>query len=92
MKSPILSWDAPTLYSDGTPFAPGVLKEFRVYFGTQPRSYSTGSYYTVSAPTTTVRIYDILSAGTGTYYFSVTAVDVMDMESGPSNEVSTFIH
>ena len=83
-----LTWDAPTSYTDGSPLAPGDLKEFRIYFSTQPGSYSTSSYYTVLAPATSITVTEIISQSAGTYYFVVTAVDTTNMESDISNEVS----
>ena len=87
----ILSWQTPTLYSDGTPVAPGDIKEYRVYFSTSSGSYSPENSYIVSAPTTSIRIKDIITTGTGTYYFAVTAVDLADIESDFSNEASTVL-
>ncbi|MCK9417975.1 MAG: hypothetical protein M0R70_01190 [Nitrospirae bacterium] len=83
-----LTWDAPTTYTDGSTLASGDLKEFRIYFSNQPGSYSTGSYYIVLAPATSVTVTEIISQPAGTYYFVVTAVDTTNMESDISNEVS----
>jgi hypothetical protein len=85
---PTLAWDTPSTYTDSTPLTESNLKEYRIYFSTQSGSYSAGSSYTVSAPTTRVKVKDIISLGTGTYYFVVTAVDRANMESVFSNEVS----
>jgi fibronectin type 3 domain-containing protein len=82
----ILAWDAPTTYTDGSALLD--LKEYRVYFSTSPDPYSTGKYYSVSAPATSVEVKDVIALGTGTYYFVVTAVDSTGWESIPSNEVS----
>jgi hypothetical protein len=84
----ILAWDAPSAYTDSTPLAESDLKEYRIYFSTQSGTYSATSSSIVSAPTTSVKVYDIISTGTGTYFFVVTAVDIADRESVFSNEVS----
>jgi len=86
-----LAWDAPSTYTNSTPLTESDLKEYRIYFSTQSGTYSAGSSYTVSAPTTSVKVKDIISLGTGTYYFVVTAVDRANMESFFSNEVSAEI-
>ncbi len=85
-----LSWDAPTTYTDGSALL--YLKEYRVYYSTSPGPYSTGIYFSVSAPATSVKIKDVISSGTGTYYFAVTAVDSTERESGPSNDVSRYLY
>ena len=86
-----LSWDAPTTYTDGSPLLD--LKEYRVYFSTSPDGpYSAGQYYSVSAPATSVKVKDVISLGTGTYYFVVTAVDSTGWESIPSNEVGRYLN
>jgi hypothetical protein len=84
--APMLAWDAPTTYTDGS--APLDLTVFRVYFSSSPNAYSAGSYYPVSAPSTSVKVKDIISLGTGTFYFCVTAMNNTGEESDPSNEVS----
>ena len=81
----ILVWDAPTTCTDGSALLE--LKEYRIYFSTSPDPYSAGSYLPVSASTTSVKVKDIISQGSGIYYFVVTAVDSADRESAPSNEV-----
>lgn len=91
-NSPTLAWDVPTTYTDGSALLN--LKEYRVYFSTSPNPFSTGSYYRVPAPATSVPVKNAVSQGTGTYYFVVTAVAAVgsiDRESDPSNEVSKYI-
>ena len=87
--TPTLAWNAPTTYTDGSALLD--LKEYRVYFSTSPGPYSTGIYDTVSALITSVNVKDVISQGTGTYYFVVTAVDSTERESNPSNEVSRYL-
>jgi hypothetical protein len=86
----ILVWDAPTTNTDGS--APLDLKEYRVYFSNSPDPYSAGGYYPVSAPATSVKVKDIISQGSGMYFFVVTAVDSTDRESDPSNVVSKYLN
>ena len=88
--APPLAWDAPTTYSDGSALLD--LKEYRVYYSTSSGPYSTGNYYTVPAQTTSIKPKDLISQGTGTYYFVVTAVDSANRESNPSNEVSRYLN
>jgi hypothetical protein len=88
--APPLAWDAPTTYSDGSPLLD--LKEYRIYYSTSSGPYSTGNYYTVPAQTTSIKPKDLISQGTGTYYFVVTAVDSTNRESNPSNEVSRYLN
>lgn len=83
-----LAWDRPLTYTDGTELLESDLKEYRVYFSTVSGSYPTGTYYPVPAPATEVTVTTVISQGTGTYYFKVTAVDKNDSESDYSNEVS----
>jgi hypothetical protein len=85
-----LAWDAPSTYTDGSPLLD--IKEYRVYFGASPNPYPYGSVYPVSVPTTSVRVIDVISQGTGTYYFVITAVDSTNRESNPSNEVSRYLY
>lgn len=87
---PTLVWDAPKTYTDGSALLD--LKEYRVYFSTSPSPYSTGSYYQVPAPTSSVKVKDVISLGTGTYYFVVTALDSINRESDPSNVVSKHLN
>jgi hypothetical protein len=88
--APALAWDAPTTYSDGSPLLD--LKEYRIYFSNSSGPYSTGNFYTVSAQTTSIKAKDVISQGTGTYYFVITAVDSTNRESNPSNEVSRYVN
>jgi len=84
-----IEWSAPTSYTTGSTLDPATeIKEYRIYYRTEAGSYSTGSYYPVPAPTTSVSVADVTSLVTGTYYFVVTAVDQTDMESDFSNEVN----
>ena len=88
--SPKLTWDVPTTYSDNTPIPPQDIKEYRVYYGTAPGAYTK---VISSGTSTAVAISDLknqdpsLQVGQ-TYYFAVTCVDITDMESDFSNEVS----
>jgi hypothetical protein len=85
-----LAWDAPMTYTDGSALLD--LQEYRVYYSTSPNPYTAGTYYPVSAPITSVKVKDVISQGTGTYYFVVTAVDSGDRESDPSNVESRYLN
>jgi hypothetical protein len=90
VSNPTLEWVAPTTYTDGSALLD--LKEYRVYYSTSPGAYSAGKYLPVSVSTTCIKVKDIISLGTGTYYFSVTAMDSMNSESVPSNEVCRYLY
>ena len=90
----LLAWIAPTNYTNGDVLAETDIKEYKVYYSTSHITQPTGSFYSVSDPTssltpTTVKVKDIISQATGTFYFVVTAVDkTYGQESDASNEVS----
>jgi hypothetical protein len=85
---PLLSWTTPTAFSDGAPASASDVGGYRIYFGTSPGSYTTGSYDS-SSSTLSVNISDLISNGLGTYYFAVTAItNTTGEESDYSNEVS----
>ncbi len=88
--APTLAWDAPTTYTDGS--SPVDLVEYRVYFSTSSDSYSAESYYPVSAPTTSVKVKDVIPQAAGMYFFVVTAVDKNGAESVFSNKVSIYLY
>ncbi len=88
--APMLAWDAPTTYSDGSALLD--LKEYRIYYSTSSGPYASENYHTVPAQTTSIKARDLVSQGTGTYYFVVTVVDSTNRESNPSNEVSRYLN
>jgi fibronectin type 3 domain-containing protein len=89
----LLAWSEPTSYTTGSILDPAIdIKEYRIYYRTEAASYSTGSCYPVPAPATSVPVTNVISLGTGTYYFVVTAVDQTKMESDFSNEVSKYFN
>ena len=77
-----LIWDAVTDPS---------LAGYRVYYGTQARTYLQlpGYGQPVATGTTTYQMTDL--SGPNTYYFTVTAYDLLGNESSYSNEVSMTI-
>ena len=79
--SATLSWTPPTTNVDSTPLTD--LAGYKVYYGTSSGNY-TQSININNTATTTYQI-DNLTDGT-TYYFSVTAYDTLNNESGYSNE------
>jgi hypothetical protein len=91
----VLSWEAPTKYSDNTPILAGDLKGYKVYYSAWSGTYYAASYYFVPSPNLSVTIDELtkaLNLTSGTYYFVVSAVDSLDMESDLSNEVSKSIN
>ncbi len=83
----VLSWSAPTTYSDGNLLSTTNIKGYRVYSRSPSGAYNPGIYYYVSAPTTSVSVKN-LSLPVGQYYFAVTTMDIQDAESNFSSEVS----
>lgn len=79
------TWTAPTTYTDGTPLPATDIKEYKVYEGTAPRTYTY--FYTV--PSASPRQI-VLTMPTGTFYFAVTTVSKEGAESDYSNELSKY--
>lgn len=78
--STYLSWIAPTTNTDGSQLTD--LAGFRVYYGTSSESYSN------SVDVGNVASCYVTGLGTGdTYYFAITAYDLIGNESGYSNEL-----
>jgi len=77
----VLSWNAPTTYTDGTPITS--LGGYHVYTGTTSGSYSQN----VDVGNVTSYTVNSLNAST-TYHFAVTAYDATGDVSGYSNQVS----
>ena len=80
-----LSWTAPTQNTDGTALTD--LAGYKVYWGTSSGNYS--SSVTLNNPGLTSYVVDTLSSGT--YYFSVSALNSSGVESVLSNEASKTI-
>jgi hypothetical protein len=75
-------WDAPTTNADGSAISD--LAGFRIHYGTASNSYTFTRPVNDSTATSAV----INDLEEGTYYFSVTAVDLSNNESAYSAEVS----
>jgi hypothetical protein len=75
-------WDAPTTNADGSALSD--LAGFRIHYGTASNSYTFTQPVNDSTATSAV----INDLEEGTYYFSVTAVDLSNNESANSVEVS----
>jgi hypothetical protein len=84
-----LTWNPPSTYanSNNTPLYPTNLKGYTVYYRTATGYYSIYNSYFVPSPSTSVSMQS-LHLPPGKYYFVVTAVDMNDVESDFSNEVS----
>ena len=80
--SATISWDAPTTNADDSQLYD--LAGFRIHYGTTSNSYTFTQ--PVNDPIATSAVVSGLEEGT--YYFSVTAVDLSDNESAHSPEVS----
>ncbi len=80
-----LMWDAPQTNIDGSPLTD--LAGYKVYLGTEPGSY--GPAITINNPGVTTYVFDQLAPGT--YYVTVTSVDINGNESPPSQEASATI-
>jgi hypothetical protein len=85
LGSATLSWQAPTLRSDGSPLTN--LAGYRIRYGTSPGNYSNTRQ--VANPGVTTIVIDNLPAGT--YYFVMTAYDSDGRESEFSAVVSKSI-
>jgi hypothetical protein len=83
--SATLSWDPPTLRTDGTALVN--LAGYKVHYGTSPGAYTV--HLTISTPGITAAMIENLPPGT--YYFTVTAYDADGLESGYSGEASKTI-
>ncbi len=79
----ILTWDAPTTNSDGTPLTD--LAGYKVYYGLNSGNYT---YSLNNGSFTGVSISDL---ATGTWCFAVTSYDISGNESELSDELCTFI-
>jgi hypothetical protein len=83
--SATLTWDAPTVNSDGT--ALNGLAGYRIYYGPTPDALTTEIDVAGAATTT----YVVNGLASGTYYFAVTAYSSVGTESGDSNVASKTI-
>ena len=85
VRAVTLAWDAPTTNTDGSSLNPATdLSMYKIYYGTASLMYTT--VVNVTNPGTAT-ISKTLNLSPGTYYFSVTTVDISGQESGHSNEV-----
>jgi hypothetical protein len=80
--SAILSWDAPTTYSDGSALT---VAGYRVYSGDAPGAYA------MPVDVQNATTYTFPDLASGTYYFAVTVYDPSGTECLFSNEVSKTI-
>jgi len=85
LGSVTLEWVAPTERVDGTPLTD--LAGFKVYWGTESRSYTQS--VEIDNPAVTTYVVDNL--GPGTYYFATTALTEDGLESDYSNEATKTI-
>jgi hypothetical protein len=81
----VLSWEAPTGNSDGSPLRD--LKGYKVHFGPSPRGYSD----TIKVANPGLTTYVVDNLGAGTYFFAVTAYNSRGQESSLSAEISTTV-
>jgi len=77
-------WTIPTTNIDGTPLLD--LGGFRIYFDLTPGTYR--ALYDVKDPTASSLRLNMFLMQPGTYYLSITAVDILGVESEKSKEVS----
>ena len=87
-NSATLTWTAPTTRVDGSPVPMSELAGYKIYMGTASDAMTPVAK--VSDPYTME--YQFSALDSGTYYFSVTALDTDDLESEIPEPVSkTFI-
>ena len=80
-----LTWDAPTTNTDGSSLNPLTdLSIYKVYYGTASQTYTQMVSVTNPGITTITKT---LNLSPGTYYFTVTTVNISGQESSYSNEV-----
>ncbi len=87
----ILSWATPTTFSDGNRLATANIKGYRVYSRTPYHAYRSENYYFVSAPNTSTYVRN-LNIPVGQHYFVITTLDMSNIESDFSNEVSASLN
>jgi hypothetical protein len=80
-----LSWDAPTVNTDGSSLSN--LKGYKVYYGVKSGSY--GAVVDVPNPSLTTYVVQDLSAGT--YYFALAAYNTQGVESSLTPELSVAV-
>jgi hypothetical protein len=85
--SVIVSWVAPTMRADGTPFLLSELTGYRIYQGTAADQLKL----LVDLKDPTATSYTVSGLSAGTHYFAVTTCDVSGSESTKSNIVGTTI-
>jgi hypothetical protein len=78
-----LTWDATTTRTDGSPLNDAV--SYKLYYGTTPGTYSSAIDHIAETGCT------IPNMAPGTYYFAITAYDIIGGESAYSNEVTRTI-
>jgi hypothetical protein len=84
--SVVLTWTAPTQYTDGSTMPASDISMYRVYRAES----STGSKVSIGAPTATTFTDNNVEEDT-TYYYWVTTVNATNIESDYSNEASTTV-
>lgn len=82
-----ISWNAPTLYADGTTIGPGEIGGFRVYQGTSLNNLSV--VVDVNNPNTLS--FQFTSLVSGSYFFAITAYNSAGVESSLSGTVNVNI-
>jgi hypothetical protein len=85
-ESVVLTWSAPTQYTDGSTLPSSDIAMYRVYRAES----STGQKVSIGSPTATT-FTDTNVEQEKTYYYWVTAVNTTDIESDYSNEASATI-
>lgn len=83
-----LSWTIPTTRQNGTPLALSELKGYEVYYATDS-STSTANDTVVKVTGGSINTSTISALPAGTYYFSISAIDVNGVKSPLSAMVST---
>ena len=82
LGSATLSWTAPTLNTDGSPLTD--LAGYRIYYGTEPGFYQV----TIQLDNPGLTTYVVEYLTPNTYYFVMTAINSIGIESRLSSEAS----
>ncbi len=73
-----LSWTPPTENDDNSPLTD--LVGYAIYYGTQPGQHS----YTIHVDDPIITSYNVEGLSPGTYYFTITAINIYGAESAMS--------
>ena len=88
--SAILTWNAPTTYTDGTVMPLSNVGSYTIYSGSTATNMTNKLTLPIIAtwPSLAIMTYTVNNLGPGTLYFGVSCTDILGSESGKSNIMS----